>query len=332
MNLFLTTSPFQLICAIEAKKQYQTTNNILLIRDEKNPSAQQQIQLLLNSEDWDAIHVIGRKSKIWEARKIHSFLKKHNCTLQFEHFFFADYSAWRTNVILNNIHCKNEVMIDDGVGTLREFNDKIHPEIHVSRNKNSRDLLLKLCGLAPPRVIYPRTNFSFFTFFQLPLSNYPVKVNHLEVLKKNLNALEHFCPQSKAGFIGQGMVAEKGINLDYYVQLLTRLLKKHPQGIIYFPHRTEAAFVKERLLQVEGITYHDSRFPLELEIAKANLKLSAIYGIASTASITIQKIYTNIPVFDIVVNPKHYVIEEFGNNFMNVAKILPLKSITLDSD
>lgn len=333
MNLFLVTSPFQLICAIEAKKHYGAKENILLLREEKMPSAKAQMRLLLNKEEWEYIIFLGRRSKVWEARKLQYRLKKINPSLKFESIFYADYSAWRTAVLLNNITTEREVMIDDGVGTIREYREKIQPELHVSRNKSSRDKLLKLVGLKPPRLIYPRRGFSFFTFFELSDSRFPIEENQLSVLKQRLNTMQCFSDNAPAGFIGQGMVAEKGISLDSYCHLIGKLLEKHPQGVMYFPHRTEADFVRQRLQTMTGLIYHQSKLPLELELAVERIQLSAIYGIASTAEVTLEKIYPEIPVFDIEIPTKYYLIEEFGQNFIDVAKELSLKKseITLES-
>lgn len=330
MNLFLVTSPFQLLCAIEAKQEYKTKDNILLLREEKAGNAVAQMRLLLNKDEWDHIVFLGRKSKVWEARKLQSKLKRISPSLSFNYVFYADYSAWRTNVLLNNISVNHEVMFDDGVGTLREFNDKIQPRAVVSRNKASRDFLLKLVGLKPARKIYPRDNFSFFTFFELPNSDFPVRVNKLSQIRNRLNTSNCFSQTAPIGFIGQGMVATKGIKLNYYVNMLKELISENDKPIIYFPHRTEESFVREKLEAIEGLTYHQSKLPLELEISKESLELSKIYGIASTASVSLGVLYPEVEIVDLSVPIEHYEMEAFGKNFHFIAKQLRLQSIELE--
>jgi len=330
MNLFLVTSPFQLLCAIEAKYQYRTKSNILILREEKSSSSSTQMKLLLDKSEWDHIIYLGRRSKVWEAWKLQYNLKKINPSLRFNSVFYADYSAWRTNVMLNNLTADNEIMFDDGVGTVREFNEKIQPEIVISRNKKSRDMLLNLAGLKEPRKIFPRDNFSFFTFFELPESKQSITVNTLTQLQARLNTSRCYDPTGPVAFIGQGMVAESGINLDYYINLLESLIQDNKADLIYFPHRTEAEFVKDRLMKIKGLTYHQSSLPLELEIAVQGISLSKIYGIASTATITLEKLYPAIPVIDLKVPVKHYIIKEFGDTFHDVAQLLNLDSINLN--
>ncbi|WP_394249706.1 hypothetical protein [Vibrio profundi] len=330
MNLYLVTSPFQLLCAIEAKQEYKTKENILLLREERADSAAAQMRLLLNRDEWDHIIFLGRRSKIWEARKLQSKLKRINPSLSFNYMFYADYSAWRTNVLLNNVSVKREVMFDDGIGTVREFNDKIQPRAVVSRNKASRDFLLKLVGLKPARKIYPRDNFSFFTFFELPNSEFPLRINRLRQIRNRLSTSNCFSSTAPIGFIGQGMVATKGIKLDYYVNMLKELIAENGKPLIYFPHRTEENFVKEKLETIEGLTYHQSKLPLELEISQESLKISKIYGISSTASVSLGVLYPEIEIIDLSIPIKHYELEAYGKNFHFVAKQLRLQSIELE--
>lgn len=330
MNIFLVTSPLQLLCAIEAKHQFKTSNNILIIRKEKSKSAKQQVEILLDKKEWDHIIYIGRKNKVWEIKKTHMKLKSINKTLSFKKFFYADYSAWRTNVILNNINIEQEIMFDDGVGTIREFHEKILPNLIVSRNKPSCDFLLKTLGLRAPREIYPRDNFSFFTFFNLPKNKFEINKNNLSILQNRLDTFNCFSKSSPVGFIGQGMVAEKGINLDYYEEIIKNIIKENKVGMIYFPHRTEKSFVKERLEKIEGLNYHQSSMPLELEIAHRNIQLSKMYSIASTASISLELLYPNIPIIDLYIPINFYENKEFGKNFHKVRELLNLNSIHLE--
>nr|MCG6286301.1 hypothetical protein [Vibrio vulnificus] len=85
-----------------------------------------------------------------------------------------------------------------------------------------------------------------------------------------------------------------------------------------------------RLVQIEGLIYHNSKLPLELEISVEQLTLSKIFGIASTASISLKQLYPTIPVIDLVIPVEHYQVREFGENFVNMAKKMDLDSIYLE--
>lgn len=312
MNLFLSTSPLQLICCMEAKKHYSTKNNILILRDEKTKIGQKQVNKLLDEKEWDVIIRLKRSNKIWQTTNIIRRLKKINPSLVFDNFFFADYMAWRTNVVLANITAKNEVMLDDGTNTITTFKSFIETGQHVSRNKPSRDFLMSLLGITKARIIYPRDNFHLFTFFNLKSGKFQIQKNDFGVLRSKLNALAAYSPNAPVGFIGQGLVGSRGIKVDDYLSLLKTLVKENPQGILYFPHRSETEEVSEKIKKINGITYQKATRPIEFEIAEENIKLSAIYGVSSAASYTLSQIYSNIPVFDIKVPLEKYGMAQLG--------------------
>ncbi|CED70233.1 putative uncharacterized protein [Aliivibrio wodanis] len=324
MNIFLTTSPLQLICAIEAKSTYNTINNILIIRDEKSNSGKKQIHELLDKNEWDHVIHLKRSNKIWNTSKIIWALKKINPSLNFENFFLADYFAWRSNVILNNISITNEIIIDDGINTIQTYNYLLSKNNETHRNKFLRDLLMSLIGIKKPRLIYPRDNLSLFTIFELEKSHIKVINNNFLQLKNKLDSHNTYKENEKVGFIGQGLVNSRGMNIDDYLSLIKCVIKKHPNGIIYFPHRSEPLEVQCKIKEIDNVIYHQSKRPLEFEIAKENIKLSAIYGITSAASFTINKIYKDLPVFDIVVPVSMYGMSQLGTSLQSLQQYIAL--------
>ena len=52
MNLFFVSSPFQLICAMEAIAHYKCKQNLLVIRDQENDLAERHVSEILCKDDW----------------------------------------------------------------------------------------------------------------------------------------------------------------------------------------------------------------------------------------------------------------------------------------
>ncbi|MDN3614779.1 hypothetical protein ACFFUS_17585 [Vibrio gallaecicus] len=329
MNIFLTTSPLQLICAIEAKSAYKTKNNILIIRDEKTESGKKQIKNLLVDNQWDHIIKLGRKNKIWNTSKVIWRLKKINPSLSFDNFFLADYFAWRSNVILANIKTENEIIIDDGTNTIQTYNYLSVKSNKTHRNKPSLDRMLSLLNIKKPREISYKDNLSAFTMFNLKESTIKVQKNTFNQLQIKLKTSDSYDKDGKVGFIGQGLVNARGINLTSYLEILNSILNKHPQGIIYFPHRSETQEVSDAIKELDNIDFHNSKSPLEFEISEQKIKLSAIYGITSAASFTISKIYKELPVYDIQVPVSEYGMEELGKtiNYLHKEIGLPIADL-----
>ncbi|MCU8115902.1 hypothetical protein M2H36_20185 [Vibrio vulnificus] len=324
MNLFLSTSPLQLICCIEAKRFYNTKNNILILREERSLAGNEQINKLLDKSEWDSVLILKRNSKIWNTARLIHKIKSLNPSLQFEHFFFADYLAWRTNVLLANIKASNEVMLDDGTNTISTFKTLIETEQHVYRNKRSRDILMSALGIKKARVIYPRKTFRLFTFFNLVSKKFPIDRNDFITLKDRLNINYCFSETAPVGFIGQGLVGSRGMKITEYCNLLKTIIKKHPRGLIYFPHRSETKDVENIVRSIVGVNYRKTSSPIEFEISNEEIKLSTIYGITSAASFTLSKIYTNIPIYDIEVPIEKYEMPLLGETLESLRKEIGL--------
>lgn len=80
MNIFLVTSPFQLINAIEAKKKFNCKDNILILRDEKSNLGKSQIDYILSLDSWDHVIKLGRRNKfislVFTIKKCKSIIKR----------------------------------------------------------------------------------------------------------------------------------------------------------------------------------------------------------------------------------------------------------------
>lgn len=55
MNLFLASTPFQLINALEAIEHYQCNNNIIIVREQENENAEREMEELLAQHNWFGI-------------------------------------------------------------------------------------------------------------------------------------------------------------------------------------------------------------------------------------------------------------------------------------
>lgn len=329
MNIFLTTSPLQLVCALEAKSHYNTKQNILLIGEEKTSSGKKQIKELLANNHWDNILFLKRKNKIYNLFSILKKLKSINPTLSFDNFLCADFFSWQTNVILNNITLKKQIIIDDGTSIIMNYEQLLSDDgnkINLKKNLRTsfRNNILTLLNINKPRDAYSKDNISIFSAFELKKNNINIVENNFSYIQKQLNTQSSYEANAKVGFIGQGLVNDKCLSIVDYVELIKIISKKHPEGIIYFPHRSESLDVQKEIKKLTNITYHHSTYPLELELAKKNIKLSTMYGITSSASVTIDKIYKDLPVFDISVPKEMYQCKKTGGAFEFIKEYLSL--------
>lgn len=300
MNLFLVTSPFQYICANEARVEYKTKNNILvLVNQDSEPGITQQ-RKIVNNNLWDYVITLDRTNR---TTKVPSVIKKiktitRNSTV--ENFFHGEYKSWRTKLILRNLKIDTEIYFDDGTLTINEYEESIRTKDIYYRPRFLQDLVVRLLGCKPIGKIGQSENLELFTIFDIPNPEHKITKNTLSTLKERYNSESLYDSNAPIGFIGQGAIGHKRRKtIDSYINELNYFIKKHNKPIVYFPHRTESEELRNRILQMESVTYHVSDFPLEVEILEKQIKLSGLVGILSTAQYTALMLYPGMPIYNL---------------------------------
>lgn len=301
MNIFLVTSPFQYICANEARFSYQTTNNVLILEINDSRTGISQLIDLVDTSDWEHIIYISSKSRTITTPRLIKKIIKLSTDGKFEHFFFAEYNSWRVNLIKRNINFLKHIYFDDGTATLFEYDENIKNKKAYHRPRVLQDFLVRMQGCQKIGKLEYNKSLEIFSIFDIsdPVCN--IQRNTLAELRKKIHAGQCYDSTAPVGIIGQGAVGEKGhISVSDYIEKIESI-SHNQDAIIYFPHRSESAEVTNKIKLFKNIIYHHSEKPLELEIADKKIKLSHLYGIASTALYTMSIIYKEIPIstFDI---------------------------------
>ncbi|MDK9775073.1 MULTISPECIES: glycosyltransferase 52 family protein [Vibrio] len=300
MNLFLVTSPFQYICALEAKREYACQNNILLLVDQDSEPGISQQGKLLDQNEWDYIIQIPRTNR---SKQVPIAIKKIKkiCNDKFiSYFFHAEYNAWRTKLILKNLIINTEVYFDDGTLTINEYEEEIRHKSTYFRPRFIQDIMIRLNGLKPIGKLEQSSNLEIFTIFDIPNPEHVIIKNSLSVLKDRFKITNLFNPNAPIGFIGQGAIGHKRRKtIDEYVNEIKHFVETYSKPIIYFPHRTETEEIKNRILEIPNVTYHYSEFPLEIELIDKKIMLSGLVGVLSTVQYTASLLYTGMPVYNL---------------------------------
>ncbi|HAS6051805.1 glycosyltransferase 52 family protein [Vibrio vulnificus] len=303
MNLFSVTSPFQYICALEAKAHYQTKNNILLLVEQLSEPGLSQQKKLIDDNDWDYIIKISRTNRTRNLPKVIKEIWEITKKKQIKNFFHAEYNGWRTKLLLRNLNINKEVYFDDGTLTINEYEEEIRSKAIYSRKRFINDLFLKLQGIKPIGELPQSEKLELFTIFDIENPEHVIVKNTLTELKKKVGSTELFDPTSPVGFIGEGAIGHKCRKTqEVYVEEVRAFALNNPQGVIYFPHRTETEETKEAIKNISNLTYHQSEYPLEIELVEKKIKLSKLIGALSTAQYTASLIYKDMPIYTIVTS------------------------------
>lgn len=292
MNVFLVTSPFQYICANEARVAYGSKNNLLVLIEQDNPIGKKQMEALFNEQDWDHVINYPRNNRTFITPKIIKTIDKlsNGCL---DTLFYSEYYAWRSKLIIRNLSFKKHVFFDDGTMTFFDYYDHIEPKSTFYRPRLLQDFQLRLQGIKPIGKLAFFENTEIFSIFKFPNCVTKYKENTLETLKYHLeDQAIQLTPYDI--FIGQGSVDEKDrISINEYIKLITSSMLDSNYPILYIPHRTESVHVSEQVKKLTGITYHQPNYPIEIELSKNNIDPNNIIGLSSTALYTLSKIYPN---------------------------------------
>ncbi|WP_199459500.1 glycosyltransferase 52 family protein [Vibrio owensii] len=300
MNLFLVTSPFQYICAVEARVHYKTEDNILLLVEQASEPGLSQQKKLVNENDWEHVIKIPRKNRTRNLPKVIKEIWKITNREQINNFFHAEYNGWRTKLLLRNLNIDKEVYFDDGTLTINEYEEEIRSKAIYSRKRFINDFTLKFQGITPIGELPQSVNLELFTIFDIENPEHVIVKNTLVELKKKVGSTELFDPTAPVGFIGEGAIGHKRRKTqEVYVEEVRTFALNHPQGVIYFPHRTETKEIKEAIKSIPNLTYHQSEYPLEIELVEKKIKLSKLIGALSTAQYTASLIYKDMPIYTI---------------------------------
>jgi hypothetical protein len=215
-----------------------------------------------------------------------------------ERIFLSEYHGWRSNLFMKNFPNTDVVYFDDGSATLVEHEELIKPQKPYIRRRIINDTLIKMQGLKPANYVPYRDNFEIFSVFSLENEHCIIRKNKMTGLRNMLNSQACYEPSSNIGFIGEANINARPdcIQLEDYISELENILSTTDKNITYFPHRMETKMVRDRVSSLDRVQYHDSRFPIELEIAKSKVKLSQLIGYSSTALYTLSIIYNEIPI------------------------------------
>ncbi len=103
--IFVVTSPFQYICANEARLAYNSKDNTLILIEQDNPAGIQQMAAILQEDNWDSVLRFPRNKRTTTTPKIiKSITTISNNAL--DTLFYSEYNAWRTKLLMRNLSFK----------------------------------------------------------------------------------------------------------------------------------------------------------------------------------------------------------------------------------
>lgn len=297
MNIFLITSPFQYICANEAREAYNTKNNLLVLVLQDTEKGKQHLAQLYDKTKWDHIIEVRRSNRTFTIPKVLKQINNLTAGKTVENLFFSEYTSWRTRMFQRNLPAQKLIFIDDGMANLYEYFQFIKDKKSFTRKRWLQDFLIELQGCKKIGTLPYADNFEMFSIFDIPHPVCPLKLNRLHSIRQKIGAAACYEPTAPIAFIGEGAIGDKNQpSISNYIQRLKVLIANCSTDVLYFPHRTESKQVTEAVKSLPNLIYHQSETPIELEIANKGIKISSITGVTSTALYTLSLLYKEVPI------------------------------------
>ncbi|PFG45497.1 hypothetical protein ATG66_3790 [Vibrio sp. ES.051] len=328
MNLFLVTSPLQYLCALEAKTHFQCEQSILVLISQKSEHGLAQQNALFQPNEWQHIIQIERGNRSFSIPSVIKKVKRIIGNSPLSCFFYAEYNAWWTKLLIRNLPIEKECYFDDGTLTLLEYSEYITSKKSFYRPRLLQDFLVRSQRCQPVGRLPQSDNLHLFTFFELPPSHVKIHKNNFSRLKQTYGCADLYSPNAPIGFIGQGAVGDKRQKTtEQYLHELEQLSEHLQQKILYFPHRTEKQEVTAALKKADYITYYRNEYPLEIELIDKHIQLSALVGMFSTVMFTARTLYPKMPIYSLSSTHPNKTFQKRLEEQMQTINVQPLEHL-----
>ncbi|MEA2019528.1 MAG: hypothetical protein U9N59_13900 [Campylobacterota bacterium] len=320
-NLFLISTAFQLINAIEAQKYFRTTNNILVLLYYGNQNKDHdQLKKTIDLFKYDELiiyDVSNQKSHLKPTIELINKIKSYQFENIFTGFFSANYRRF-----IANFKYKSLYLIDDGVYSISIQNELYGSNIEgykkyilpYSEKKREtlrgkikfeiyhalRKLYLLLNGCKNDMNNYKDLNF--FTIFDIEtIENEKIVKNDLTFFKSKLNYINKENENEKLiYFLGQPLNRAFSLSDATYISYLESIFDLYSDfsKIVYVPHRAEDTNIINIIQNKysKQIVILEPKMPIELYIMENKLNINNIASFLSTALFSIKKLIPNINI------------------------------------
>jgi len=296
--IYIIGSPFQALCAIEAKNHFNCFKNDFFITylSDKIKKKSTIINIFNNFGIYVYQEIILPKYFYYLKYVITNLLKN----TKYDYIFIGDY--YNTAYYLLALTFKKKgskiIFLDDGNSSIEAFNFKFKYAIERGIAYYLRYLITKT--LCSPLF---KNSDTFFSIFSSTETNYfNVISNNFEVIRANV--INKNTNPDNIVIIGTNLV-EMGLYAKVdYLKLLVDAVQKYPQihTIFYYPHRGESEIKLNEIKKILNIIIKENNTCIELEIIKNSISPKLIIGFGSTALFSLKMLYPNSVVVGYILN------------------------------
>lgn len=289
-DIFIVTTPFQFLGALEAIYKFKLKNNILIVIDNKLENNAKQLTNLIEkySDLFNNVVRFGFENKSKFLKNV--FLIKKLKKEIYNSIFIGDFGSIQ-KVYISTLVSKNVYLLDDGAKTLLIYNN-----IKNKKNffkKSFRQFRFNIFGLKTTT----NKRIDIFTFFNLDnLKNSNITKHNFEYFKY-VYRLKEKQIEKKVYILGQPIVENKRVRIKSYEEYLNKIMERYEDCQFYYlMHRREDMKQLESYILKKNIEIIKSTIPGEIFFANMKSNPIAIIGVNTTLLFSLKKIYDNLDV------------------------------------
>lgn len=305
-TIFYVSSPFQILCALEAIYYYQIDQYKFILGTTNDIRDTQMFKLLEQQKIPYELFPLNKLTNIDRLLLIiKSYCKKNHRT--YKQAFLGDY--FTLDFYIHSFQFlkrgSNIIYLDDGTSTIAIFNRQINANLIFKIKKAIISLNLFLKGIKGFRYYF--TLFSdiktkqficlenkFSLMKEIKSQNIPTDVY---IVGTNINRFCDVFNIQISDFISQLELLFKNL-IDKYIA----------KKIIYIPHGRDTNTNIVNLCKAYKIEYRKLDVAIEYYMFKERIFPEAVYGFTSTALFNLKKMYPKTSVYNIRIkgNNSHY--------------------------
>ena len=327
-NLFIITSPLQLINALEAKEYFKTTNNKLVaVFTEYESKNKNQILSLINKNEWDDVLYYDLRSKknkttFFRQIKLIKILQKKS----YDNVFCGDLNSF-IKMILSNITKNKVYLLDDGAVTINRHLRDLNTNNKTVNKTSFRKFRFNLFGI---KTVYEDT-INLFTSYRLtPHANEEIIHNNLNYFRKTF--LVNTTIDNNVYILGQPLPENNIVDQRTYLNYIEFIKKYYIDNtIIYIPHRAETNLQEIEKLQNDNFTVHHTTLPIELEFMHSKKYPMKICSFFSSALFTLNILYPEASIIAFKINSKdaNIPLDNINNGYNYMQSSTTIKTVDL---
>lgn len=296
-RVFLVESPFQALCATEARLKISSDEAATIVTIRRHPDRsrnEQQIGLILDRYGWqDRLHLdIANGTPLSKFLRIMGLLRslQDAAGSAAVKVFIGEYRYDLMHFIGNALSAEESWLLDDGAAML-QIRSCLDKGWSALRPWSFRPFGLFLLGVAVPRGWAPPAYQGrfIFTIFDSLLIGERVVPNRLEGLRKTRRPTIRL---DEAWIIGQKL-SESGIcAVDAEVSAIKQIatgMSARSERILYMAHRDDSTDKLRRIADLGLLRVRKNEAPVELQIDQESLP-GTVGGFYSTALFTLHQL------------------------------------------